>query len=127
MRFFEKVPVQVEGMVQGSSEYFLIEIKSLFSIILTHLAPHGTTTMHSHPFKALTFWLYGFGTEFNCNYELKSLYPGKVKLTSKDFHAIGTKDSGAWFLTFRGPWSDTWQEYRNGKPITLTHGRKEIE
>lgn len=126
MRFFEKVPIKVEGMVQGSAEYVLIEIKSLFSIILTHLSPNGITAMHSHAFKALTIWLWGFGTEYNCDYRLISLFPGKLKYTSKDFHAISSGNSGAWFLTIRGPWSDTWQEFRNGKLITLTHGRKEI-
>lgn len=131
MRFFEKVPVKVEGMVQGSSEYVLIEIKSLFSIILTHLASNGSTIPHSHAFNAVTVWLYGQAREIvygDFKNKHRELSPGKIKFTPRsDFHAIFSSVTGAWFLTFRGPWKDTWQELRNEKLITLTHGRKEIE
>lgn len=133
MRFFEKVPTKVEGMVQGSAEYVLIEIKSLFSIILTHLAPNGVTAKHSHAFNAITIWLKG--TAYEVVYPAlgkikvygRPMFIGKVKYTRRaDFHYIRSGFNGSWFLTFRGPWSDTWQEERNGKMVTLTHGRKEL-
>lgn len=132
MRFLEKVPVKVEGMVQGSSEYVLLEIKSMFSIIVTHLAPNGTTALHSHAFNALTIWLKGWAFEEKVDEysstSLKELNPGSVKLTRRsNMHRIISGTEGAWFITFRGPWKDTWQEERNNKLVTLTHGRKEVE
>lgn len=126
MRFLEKVPVKVEGMVQGSAEYVLIEIKSLFSIILTHLGSNGTTACHSHAFNAITVWLYGGAMELK-NGVWKAMQAGVIKYTRRsDYHKLYTLFKGSWFLTFRGPWKDTWQEERNGKMITLTHERKEV-
>lgn len=127
LRFFEKVPVKVDGMVQGSAEYVLIEIKFLFSIILTHLGPWGSTFCHSHSINAFTIWLYGGAIELK-NGQKRYLQAGSMKLTRRsDFHKISTLARGSWFLTFRGPWVDTWQEERNGKFVTLTHGRKEVQ
>lgn len=129
MRFLEKVSIKTPGMVQGSSEYVLIEIKSLFSIILTHLAPYGETAYHSHAFNAFTIFLKGTAMEFKQNQWRIKTFPhdGRFKFTRRsDCHMLETGGTGAWFLTFRGPWRDTWQEVQNGKVITLTHGRKEI-
>lgn len=132
MRFFEKVPVKVEGMVQGSAEYVLIEIKSLFSIILTHLGPNGSTFNHTHPFNAITIWLYGFAVEGLSEpfkFTQKVLHPGTIKYTEgAKMHSITSGSKGAWFLTFRGPWGDKWLEVSSdGKLHTLTHGRKEVQ
>lgn len=121
MRFFEKVPVRVASMVQNSFEFFVIEIKPLFSIILTHLGPFGVTLPHTHPFNAITLLLYGKFADEQGIFSAPAL-----KFTGKDWHTVGTGKDGAWFLTFRGPWSNTWQECRDGKIVTLTHGRKEI-
>lgn len=129
MRFFEKVPVRVASMVQNSAEYFLIEIKPLFSIILTHLGPDGGTYPHSHPFKAFTIMLKGRIDEYNAADTRIGCYKAfGMKFTGKGIHSIFTGEAGAWFLTFRGPWTqDTWQEVRGDKTVTLTHGRKEVE
>lgn len=128
MRFLEKVPVRVYSMVQNSFEFFFIEIKPLFSVILTHLGANGSTFPHSHPFHAITFLLKGYLKEYNEEGLCVGVYkaPG-MKFTNRDIHQISTGKNGAWFLTLRGPWiSDTWVEVRGDKTIQLTHGRKEI-
>jgi hypothetical protein len=45
--------------------------------------------------------------------------------TRNNFHKVRALED-TWALTIRGPWNDTWQEFRKDKYVTLTHGRKEI-
>lgn len=107
--------------------YFLIEIKSLFSIVLLKFNKGSRENYHSHAFNALTWFLYGDLVEYNLskpNYK----YKGKLipKITKKsDIHKVfANKNSYA--ISLRGPWDDYWQEYNpmSNKYITLTHGRK---
>lgn len=57
----------------------------------------------------------------------KSFKPSmKPKFTArKNLHKIDAQ-MPTYALTFRGSWSNTWQEFKNNQLITLTHGRKEI-
>lgn len=127
MRFMEKVPVRVASMVQNSYEFFFIEIKPLFSVILTRLGSNGSTLPHSHPFNAVTLMLKGQIVERRGGEIIDGFRAGQWKATDKGMHSISTDGSGAWLLTFRGPWSSTWQEEQpDGTIKTLTHGRKEI-
>lgn len=51
---------------------------------------------------------------------------GMLKCTpSRVFHKIEGLRT-AWALSIRGPWADRWLEYRKGRIVTLTHGRKEV-
>lgn len=116
-----------ESPVDG---YFLIEWKGLFSIALLHFNPGMREAYHSHAFNALTFWLKGNVVEHR-------LYPGieeestpykagQFKVTKRDnLHRIEAPGD-AWALSFRGPWAKTWMEYKDGKRITLTHGREVV-
>lgn len=122
------------GKDSGVTAYFLIEWKILFSIGILHFKEGGREAYHNHAFNALTWWLKGSITEerisnliFNKGIVRKNFKSSfKPKYTLKDnFHrVIAHKDTYA--LTFRGAWKDTWQEFKNEKYITLTHGRKEI-
>jgi hypothetical protein len=57
MRFFSKAKDGgPESPVDG---YFLIEIKSLFSIVLLHFNFGARESFHTHAFNAFTLWLKG--------------------------------------------------------------------
>lgn len=121
------------GKESGVTGYFLIEWKVLFSIGVLHFKEGSREAYHNHAFNALTWWLKGSVTE-----EKKPVYEF-IEPVRKDFKAslipkytprsnfhkvIAHKDTYA--LTFRGPWNNVWNEFKNNKLITLTHGRKEV-
>lgn len=93
--------------------YWLVEIKSLFSIVLLHFGKGTREAFHSHAFNALTLWLKGTVREdvYVASVTSKNWEAGQVKYTPRSLmHKIFTRD-GAWALSFRGPWKDTWEEY----------------
>ena len=123
------------GKDSGVTAYFLIEWKVLFSIGILHFKEGTREAYHNHAFNALTWWLNGSVLERHYSDSETTLYslptkkfkPSlKPKITKRDcFHkVIANKDT--WALTFRGPWRDTWNEFKQNKLITLTHGRKII-
>lgn len=127
------------GKNSGVTAYFLIEWKILFLIGLLHFKKGSREAYHNHAFNALTWWLKGNVTEcklnalFSCEevvkYEdLEKQYRPSIipKYTSRNnFHKVVAHED-TYALTFRGPWKDKWNEFKNNKLITLTHGRKEI-
>lgn len=138
-RFFSVRPDG--GKDSGVTAYFLIEWKILFSIGILHFKKGSRDAYHSHAFDALTWWLKGKVTELilNCvfdgydrliekyeDYEEEfkpSLIP---KFTSRyNMHKIVAHEN-TWALTFRGPWNDSWFEFKDDRLIKLTHGRKKI-
>lgn len=127
MRFFEKA--KDGGAHSNVDAYFLIEIKSLFSIALLKFNKGTRENFHNHAFNAWTWFIKGDLVEETPisrpkNYR-RSLLP---KVTKKEnmHRVIALKDS--WAITLRGPWSRTWKELTpQGKTITLTHGRKVIK
>lgn len=126
MRLLEKV--KDGGFDSPVDAYVLIEIKSLFSIMI--LKFNGTReAFHSHAFNAITLWIKGSVAEFHCNGSIDIYRAGQFKYTPRSiFHKILPQNGkSAWALSFRGPWQDTWQEFKQDHFITLTHGRKEIK
>jgi hypothetical protein len=113
------------GKDSGVTAYFLIEWKILFSIGILRFKKGSREAYHNHAFNALTWWLKGKVTEEKINGEKKDFEAGlKPKLTSRDnFHKVIAHEC-TYALTFRGPWLDTWNEYKNSELITLTHARK---
>lgn len=138
-RFFYKKPDG--GKDSGVTGYFLVEWKILFSIGILHFKKGTREAYHNHAFNALTWWLKGSVTEakLNASFNTSSLiekyqdietnYKPSVipKFTSRDnFHKVlAHKDT--WALTFRSNWKNTWMEFKDGRIITLTHGRKQIK
>ena len=107
--------------------YFLIEIKSLFSVALLKFNFGSRRAYHSHAFDAWTWFLCGNMREelvsgFSKPYK-RSLLP-KVTLKSNmhKVHSYGT----SWCFTVRGPWSKDWKEYDSRTDIetTLVSGRE---
>ena len=117
------------GEDSGVTGFFLIEWKCLFSIGLLKFREGTREAYHSHAFNALSWWLWGQVIEMRYKdtearlYE-PSVYP-KITLKNNIHKVIATVVSYA--LTIRGPWEHTWVEYRQGKKVTLTHGRKILD
>lgn len=107
--------------------FWLIEIKCAFSIVLLRFDKGTREAYHNHAFDAVSWLLTGHLTEYMLDgSETKEYYPSfKPIFTWKEtFHKV--KSNGvSWALSFRGPWADTWKEFTD-RPITLTHGRKEV-
>jgi hypothetical protein len=115
------------GKDSGVQAFFIIEWKAVFSIAILRFNKGSREAYHNHAFHALTWWLKGKVTEQKITGELKEYTPSFIpKFTSRsNFHKVNAHKT-TYALTIRGPWKDTWEEYRKGMLITLTHGRKEI-
>lgn len=106
--------------------YFLIEIKSLFSIAVLKFNKGGREAYHTHAFNAFTWFLKGDLEEQDVNGDRfqyrRGLLP-KVTKREKNHRVFAKQDS--WCLTFRGPWAKQWTEYKEAEDqtITLTSGR----
>lgn len=142
MRLFSKA--KDGGPESPVTGYFLVEIKSLFSIVLLHFNRGTRESLHNHAFNALTVWLRGSVIEENRYSCRKDWRAGQVKYTPRGLmHRIITpatgvyisafgkvkaraNNNGAWAISFRGPWKNTWHEYTPAteRTVTLTHGRK---
>ncbi len=115
------------GKGSGVRAFFLIEWKVLFSIGILRFNKGTREAFHSHAFNAFTWWLTGSVIEIKKDGQEKDYKPSIMpKYTSKDNCHKVLAHKNTWALTIRGPWQDTWNEYRDGKLITLTHGRVEI-
>jgi len=115
------------GKDSGVTAFFIIEWKVLFSIAILRFNVGTRDAYHSHSFNALTWWLKGKVTETKLNGEQKTFIPSlKPKLTTREtFHKVKAHTT-TYALTFRDDWTDEWQEYKDNKFVTLTHGRKEL-
>ena len=105
--------------------YFLIEIKSLFSIALLKFNKGTREAFHTHAFNAWTWMFWGNLWE---DVYLGSLtkYSKRLKYTPKELNHRVKAIKTSYAVTVRGPWSNEWTETKNGKTIKLTHGRKEV-
>lgn len=114
------------GKDSGVTGYWLIEWKSMFSIVLLRFSKGSREAFHSHAFNALTWWLKGRAVEhFEDNSPPKTWTPSiKPKYTPRRcFHKIFAEDV-TWALSIRGPWEKTWFEKRNNTYMTLSQGRR---
>lgn len=124
MRLFQKAPDG--GKKSGVIGHFLIEWKKGFSIVLLHFEKGTREAFHEHAFNAVTLWLKGRVREWHLDGSVRDFTAGNLKLTLRStFHKIEALES-TWALSVRGPWVDRWREWRGGRFVTLTHGRKEV-
>lgn len=114
----------IESRVSG---LYLMELKSLFSIVLLRFADGSREAYHSHAFNALSWVLSGRLDENMLEGPINTYMPScKPVITRRtDFHKVSSIGT-TWVLSFRGPWIDKWREFLPilNKFITLTHGRK---
>ncbi len=117
------------GPESNVSGLFFIEIKSLFTIALLRFDHGSRDAYHSHAFHSVSWLLKGGLQEF----PLMANEPAIVYRPSlrpiftwrSTFHRVYSFGT-SYVLTFRGPWTETWNEYisRRDEFVTLTHGRK---
>lgn len=113
--------------------YWLIELKSCFSIVLLKFEGYSREAYHTHAFNAISWVLSGALHESTLPKGARlirnSYFPSfRPVYTSRDTnHKVDAKNP-TWVLSFRGPWSKTWKEYSpiSGKTVTLTDGRQEV-
>lgn len=113
--------------------YWLVEIKSLFSIVLLKFEGESRNAYHTHAFNCINWVLSGslFETKLTTLGKVYKFYVPSIKpfiIRKSDFHKV---DSGSvtWVLSFRGPWDKTWKEYlpEEKRYRTLKSGRIEVE
>lgn len=117
------------GPESGVTGYFLIEWKSVFSIVLLRFSKGSREAFHTHAFNALTWWVKGSVEEqFADGSAPKVWKPSlKPKFTPKNcYHKIIGKEV-TWAFSIRGPWEKTWKEKRKNGEYVLTNGRKIVE
>lgn len=115
-----------ESNVEG---FWIIECKSLFSIVLLKFNNGSREAYHSHAFNAVSWYLSGVTWERIVNDEGRFLNLIKrrglcfPKYTPKEMiHNLQSLGESR-VLSFRGPWHEKWIEILKGEKITLTHGR----
>ena len=118
-----------ESPVRG---LFIVEIKSLFSIVILRFATGGREAFHTHAFHALTWFISGSlheqvlqpdGSIVTRQYR-RSFIP---KITRRQHNHRVIADRTSWCISIRGPWSRTWTEDTDTHHTILTHGRKIID
>ena len=126
MKFFKKS--YDGGPDSGVTGYWLVEIKPLFSIVLLKFNKGTRDAYHSHAFDAVTLWLKGSVLEHDVYFPDKpdTWKAGDLKFTPRNKIHMVEALTDTWALSFRGPWRDFWYEYKDGKIIELTHGRKVV-
>ena len=111
--------------------YWLVEWKRCFSVALLCFDHGSREAFHSHAFNCVSWLLWGqLGeTMVDTPDSTRWYYPSPVPIVTKrsTFHRVFSRGR-SWVLTFRGPWADTWKEYRpkSTHHVILSHGRKEV-
>lgn len=128
MKLFKKA--KDGGPESHVTGFWLIEWKKLFSIVLLRFSDGSRDAYHSHAFNALSWIFKGKLLEYAPNerligYYTPSLIP--VYTSRKRFHKV-ISHGNTWVLSFRGPWSKTWEEYipSTNQSLTLTNGREVV-
>lgn len=112
--------------------FFVVEIKSLFSIVFLKFNKGAREAFHSHAFNAVTLWLRGTAIEHVLNptrsVASRIWEAPTVKYTPRDLmHRIEAPEN-VYAFSIRGPWVNTWKEYlpTTNDTVLLTHGRKVV-
>lgn len=111
------------------SAYWLVEMKSAFSIALLRFGDGSRSSYHSHAFNSVSWVLSGKLVEqFMDGKEqtfIRSVIP--VMTWRETFHRVVSTGT-SWVFTIRGPWADRWYEFDPVRKVmsTLLHGRKKI-
>jgi hypothetical protein len=111
-----------ESLVTG---YWLIEIKSLFSIVLLRFDNGTREAFHSHAFNCFSWVLSGCLVEYHIDQRLPEFHnPSCLPFCTyrTTFHKVASLGR-SWVLSFRGPWAKTWEESIDGRRRLLSHGR----
>lgn len=128
------------------SGYWLIEIKSLFSIALLCFENGSRDAFHNHAFNSISWVLSGKLEEIHLHTKIlkwAGMGSSNISLHHVDIHkpsfwpVITKRDTfhrvssvgRTWVLTFRGPWKKQWNEFNPATDVytTLENGRKIVD
>jgi len=121
---------------QPVKELTILEYKKWFSLKLFYFCKSNGSQerFHTHSFSSYSFRIFGnYIEEILTGMSAASPHVRKVPRSFKrlifipkeQFHQI-TKSTGCLTIMCTGPWSEVFQEYRDGTVTTLTHGRRVI-
>lgn len=115
--------------------FWLVEMKSLFSVALLKFVGDSREAFHSHAFNSISWVLRGQLREHFLDDDPLYSCPRNVyhpswkpivtrRSTVHKVDSVGT----TWVLTFRGPWTYTWTEYlpETREYVTLMNGRVKV-
>ena len=116
------------------SGFWIVEIKSLFSIVVLKFNEGSRENYHSHAFNAWTWFLKGETIEKTLSGSLRgrsaklcrpSIIP---KFTPKAQIHKHVAKKNTWAISIRGPWEKSWIEVNTRKKeiILLENGRHEV-
>lgn len=125
--FFKSKDGGAESTVTG---YWLIECKSLFSVVLLRFDGQSRDAFHTHAFNSISWLLYGSLEEkFKNNHKRLNWYEPSIFpiITRKnDFHKVNSIGT-SWAISFRGRWNKTWKEHtEKDNTYVLQNGRKRV-
>lgn len=129
MKFFRKA--KDGGPESNVTGYWLIEWKRLFSIVLLRFGNGTRDAYHSHAFNACSWLLKGRLIEYTLGQSVPDFYEANwvrpIYTPRERFHRVYS-DGVSWVLSFRGPWSKEWREYKpaDNMFIVLSDGRKVV-
>jgi hypothetical protein len=117
------------GKESSVTGYWLIESKSLFSVVLLKFEGKSREAYHTHAFNAVSWLLNGSLIEYFKGVGADKIYTASLTpiVTTRDtFHKVSSVGN-SWALSFRGPWTETWKEYTTtDDEYLLTNGRVRI-
>ena len=117
------------GAKSGVVGFWVVEIKSLFSIVVLKFNKGTREAFHSHAFNAFSWIIKGSFKEHKLDQESRIYTPNLIpKYTPRsNCHKVEALTT-TWVLSIRGPWQNTWKEYwpRTKEWVTFQSGRKII-
>ena len=115
------------GPESNVTGFFLVEIKSLFSVVFLKFAKGTRESFHSHAFNALTLWLNGQVCEEYPDGKGRPWFPGDLKFTPRHLMHRVRAYVDSYAVSIRGPWDPTWQEFNSTTQETTTLGQGRVE
>ena len=108
---------------------YVVEIKSLFSIVLLRFSDGSREAYHSHAFNCWSWLFKGVLQEHFLSGQRRSIWPSFIPFPTyrTTFHKV-VSEGTSWVLSFRGPWAPSWEEYlpEEDRFRTLVSGRVEV-
>lgn len=116
-----------DSVVHG---YWLIEWKSVFSIVLLVFENGSREAYHNHAFNCFSWLLKGKLLEEHIDGNSNNILPSFLPFGTyrNTFHKV-TSYGTSYVLSFRGPWSKHWNEYlpETDEVVTLKSGRQRVD
>lgn len=109
--------------------FWLVELKSLFSVALLKFVGDSREVYHNHAFHSISWVLKGKLTEDKIWFmdNIITVYKPSLKPVFTNRYTLHKVDSTGvtWVLTLRGPWSKYWSEWlpKEKRFVDLAHGR----